>query len=58
MEGASLGFRSSNDAHEVMAHVFKFFQTGDVSKADDPTLKKSGDIRKVMGEAEINAQQK
>jgi hypothetical protein len=52
-----MGQRSAGDAHEVMAHIYEFFKTGDITQSDDKALRNT-DIPKVMGEAEINATQK
>lgn len=54
--GASLAESAADDSHEVMAHVYEFFKTGDITQSDDKALRNT-DIPKVMGEAEINARQ-
>jgi hypothetical protein len=54
--GGSLAECAADDAHEVLAHVFEFFKTGDITLSDDKALRNT-DIPKVMGEAEINAKQ-
>ena len=54
-DGAKLEDDAVLAAHEVEAHVYEFFKTGDLTKSDDPALEKNGEIPKVSNEARINA---